>query len=1526
MKKNCLLLLALCVSLFTQANPVDMATANSIAKKFLQSKIEVDCKARGLHQTQSETEVDMALVYEPSTADDVSEYYVFAPSDAEGFVIVSGEDTMEPIIGYSLTNGFSTEQMPPALKEMLSSYAQFVDDVRAGKATPVTRAEREIAPVDPLITTTWDQYYPYNYYCPEINGQKTLTGCVATAAAQIMKYYEWPRAGHGTCTATLSDGNNTPVNITLSEEYDWDNMKDSYRASYTELEAQAVGLLMRDVGYACNLTYGVNVTLGGVTVPGALFRHFDYSSSLQFIRKDFYSEAAWNDMLYNELLEERPIYYAASDNGGGHAFVCCGIDQNGAYYVNWGWGGNNDGYYYIDDFRGYNLGPNAVIGIKPVSEDGSEEDMVAVPQIRVAEIRNQNTSLSAPSVAFYLNILNGTVNPISGQVGYALFENGNMISSEIQMFDAGCSINGMGSISQGSLPLQLAINDASGFSQGGREIRFFWQPAGSEEWFEPMGDGYLYMMTTTEGHCFSTEKIEVEVSPAVVEDGAYYLKNVGTGKFLTAANDWGTRASIANHGLDVTITRLPNGKYTIDTQIGTEEGKHFLGLDDKGVYYMDVAEMGWTIGVLENGNYVFSKHDALPIYLRGDATRNMVDDIVSNPMEDENVQWQLLARKDMVDCLSLATVNDPVDATFFISGANFGRVDSRNGAWNGAPTIGGLNSNSCAEKSNEPTFDVNQRLTGLPNGFYELRVQGFYREGGGANNPEIAASNYAEGISELNAILYANEESVPLASIMSEAQREVSSESYFYNTAMGYVPQSAIGASLLFNEELYQHSLIVEVTDGVLCVGVRKDVVSANDWACFDNFELYYYGLNKPQPKPEGISSISKLDNGTFYQVLLPYHGVSVTSWAVAQGGSIMQSNVDINAEVNKDDTRQQFAFISYDEGTTHYLYHPAEKKFVNKDGSLGVAPQDPVYFKDGAYKKTFVVYFDNSHFVNVNGNQLLLINNWGPGSGWGNADGGNSCLIVPAGSFEFVEPEPKPGIELDNETIYHVTQPYRGGTSWAVAKGGAELTINTELGIEANSADERQQFKFISNDGGKTRYLYHPAEKKYVNKDASLSATAQDPVYFKEGMHENSYVVYFDNSHFINTNEREGLIINDWGPGGRMGTADEGNSCAITAVEVEPELKYTTQFNAGANGWIDGTEWYNPTEKIVAYTSPLYRAQGGKVTKLRITVNRDQKGDKFFCLSELEFYDANGSKIALTASNITSNADHNTLNPTAPDGGSFAALFDGQTSTYFHSAWKNMPGEDHYLEITFPNGGYDAFNFKMLSRGRSFENGRENDQSHTFPGVMVMNTAVELVVGGTPEPEPDPQPNLNDETLYYVTQTYHEKGATSWAIAQGGNRLQTNVELGIAADGKDVRQQFAFISDDGGRSYYVYHPAERKYVNMDGFLSTTPQDVVLFTAGAYDNTFVAYFDKAHFINVDQYRMLLVNDWGPGGRIGVADGGNSNSFTAVDRFVTEVSPMAEGGLLQVRKVIEDGELYVILPDGSKYTMTGVRVK
>ena len=157
-------------------------------------------------------------------------------------------------------------------------------------------------------------------------------------------------------------------------------------------------------------------------------------------------------------------------------------------------------------------------------------------------------------------------------------------------------------------------------------------------------------------------------------------------------------------------------------------------------------------------------------------------------------------------------------------------------------------------------------------------------------------------------------------------------------------------------------------------------------------------------------------------------------------------------------------------------------------------------------------------------------------------------------------------------------------------------------------------------------------------------------------------------------------------------------------------------KLNQGENGWIEGAEWFDQSKKIVAYTSPLYRFQS-KISNFRITVEKSRNGQRYFCLSELQFFDGNGQPIYLTENDITSNADHNTLND-SPDGGGIPALFDEDYDTYFHSAWQNMPAEAHYLEVNLPNGGYDAFSFRMLSRSNS--NGW--DQSHTFPGEIMIS------------------------------------------------------------------------------------------------------------------------------------------------------------------------------------------------------------
>ena len=142
------------------------------------------------------------------------------------------------------------------------------------------------------------------------------------------------------------------------------------------------------------------------------------------------------------------------------------------------------------------------------------------------------------------------------------------------------------------------------------------------------------------------------------------------------------------------------------------------------------------------------------------------------------------------------------------------------------------------------------------------------------------------------------------------------------------------------------------------------------------------------------VASIAQLNNTQLYYVSQPHHTKGLTAWAVAEGGNALKSTGDLSLSADKADARQQFAFISNDNGATHYLYHAAEKKFVNKDGSLADVPTDAIHFMAGAYDTTFVAYFDEAHYINVGGSKEMAIN------GWNTPDGGNSCAIYPAGTF----------------------------------------------------------------------------------------------------------------------------------------------------------------------------------------------------------------------------------------------------------------------------------------------------------------------------------------------------------------------------------------------------------------------------------------------------------------------------------------------------------------------------------------------
>ena len=314
----------------------------------------------------------------------------------------------------------------------------------------------------------------------------------------------------------------------------------------------------------------------------------------------------------------------------------------------------------------------------------------------------------------------------------------------------------------------------------------------------------------------------------IVEAGRYYLYNVEAGMYLTAANSWGTRASLDADGLEVDIQPYGEG-YSIDTQVSNGGDSHYLNIS--GSIFCDQPVGCWQIKKQADGSYTLSLDGSSFLAYDGTTASSF-----STNKDEQSAHWHLVKQEERMAELRQATAGSPKDATFLIQGANFSRNDLRNQAWNGKPTIGGKVENMCGEKFNT-TFDVSQTLVDIPNGRYRVSFQGFYREGG--DGPAINEALRQNGQEHLYASFYANQNAVPLMSIFEEAGQI---EGVGRETAFGKVPNTMSDASAFFSQGLYQTETDIVVTDGTLRLGFCKDVHVGRDWTCFDNVRLSYLG------------------------------------------------------------------------------------------------------------------------------------------------------------------------------------------------------------------------------------------------------------------------------------------------------------------------------------------------------------------------------------------------------------------------------------------------------------------------------------------------------------------------------------------------------------------------------------------------------------------------------------------------------------------------------------------------------------
>lgn len=369
-------LLSVFASQIVSASPIDRSAAEQIATDFYYKK-----SSSILTTKATETAAPgLELVYdtaEPGAAN-AFPIYVFSPASGTGFVMVAANAIENPVVGYSLTTSFDSDNLPVQLREIISYYT--------AEESPAIGVEPGVA-VEPLLSTAWDQGLPYNLLLNDGDSYYPA-GCTATATAQVMKCFNWPLTGNGDVNAA-----NKFMRLDISSSfYDWGNMLDTYKTGkYTSVEAEAVALLMQDVGFALESVYGTE-TLASVAAPAfALVRNFGYSPDLRFMFRSSFSDQAWIDAVRESLLNGSPVIYTAqSPQTNGHAFVCDGITADNYLHINWGWGGTADGYYNMNVMAPSNTpstspaGPykrlqTAIFNIKPCDDPHFQPDRFIAP-------------------------------------------------------------------------------------------------------------------------------------------------------------------------------------------------------------------------------------------------------------------------------------------------------------------------------------------------------------------------------------------------------------------------------------------------------------------------------------------------------------------------------------------------------------------------------------------------------------------------------------------------------------------------------------------------------------------------------------------------------------------------------------------------------------------------------------------------------------------------------------------------------------------------------------------------------------------------------------------------------------------------------------------------------------------------------------------------------------------------------------------------------------------------------------------
>ena len=397
MKKAVLLICVVLITIhYSIAKTIDSKTAMLVGQNFISTHLTSQNFSKGNNT--------LSLVYTAANSAlgniaSANYFYIFNINQSQGFVIVSADDNVLSVLGYSDQGAFNPNTISVNVSKWLENYKEQIRYVIENniQATQAVKSDwsnlkngnqnqifSKKGNVNPLIQTHWDQMPYYNALCPydNANNQRTPTGCVATAMAQVMKFWSYPSTGNNFHSYSTANYGTLSANF-ANTTYNWSSMPNSISSSNS-----SIATLMFHCGVSVDMNYGIASSGGsGAYVVSsaspvtncaeyALKTYFGYSSSIQGKLRSNFSDQQWITMFESELDAGRPVIYAGFGSGGGHCFVCDGYDNNNYMHINWGWSGSYDGYFTINALNpggvgtgggtgGFNNDQQAVIGIKP---------------------------------------------------------------------------------------------------------------------------------------------------------------------------------------------------------------------------------------------------------------------------------------------------------------------------------------------------------------------------------------------------------------------------------------------------------------------------------------------------------------------------------------------------------------------------------------------------------------------------------------------------------------------------------------------------------------------------------------------------------------------------------------------------------------------------------------------------------------------------------------------------------------------------------------------------------------------------------------------------------------------------------------------------------------------------------------------------------------------------------------------------------------------------------------------------------